>query len=75
MVFTKREDFDTVEEKIGYHFADENLLLQAFTRRSFAEENDGWDDNERLEFVGDKVLDFIIVRKLARSFSAKMIRF
>lgn len=74
MVFAKREDFETVEEKIGYHFADENLLLQAFTRRSFTEEQFGWDDNERLEFVGDKVLDLIIVRKLVRFFSGRVMR-
>ena len=55
---------DVIQEKIGYKFNEQYLLVQAFTRSSFAAENQNWEDNEKLEFVGDKVLDFIVVKKL-----------
>lgn len=67
--FTESKDYEAVEGLIGYRFKNRDLLLQAFTRSSFAREYDGWRDNERLEFVGDKVLDFIIVQKLVREYS------
>ena len=55
---------DMIQEKIGYRFNEPQILVQAFTRKSFSEENWDWEDNEKLEFVGDKVLDFIVVKKL-----------
>ena len=58
-----------VEEKIGYTFKNRDLLKQAFTRRSYAVEN-GCDDNEALEFIGDKVLDIVVVRILTEHFGA-----
>lgn len=57
-----------IEEKIGYTFNEKYLLIQAFTRSSFAEENQNWESNEKLEFVGDKVLDFVLVKKLTEKF-------
>lgn len=54
-----------IEEKIGYSFKNKGLLLQAFTRSSYAEENSISVDNERLEFIGDSVLGVIIVKLLA----------
>lgn len=50
-----------IQEQIGYRFKNSNLLEQAFTRRSYSEENGG-ENNEVLEFFGDKVLDFIVVK-------------
>ena len=62
------ETIKVIEEKIGYNFNEKYLLIQAFTRSSFAEENCNWESNERLEFVGDKVLDFVLVKKLTEKF-------
>ncbi len=64
-----KEKIKAIEEKIGYKFNEEHLLIQAFTRSSFASENQNYRDNEQLEFVGDKVLDFIVVKKLTEAFS------
>lgn len=57
----------TIEEVIGYTFKNKELLQQAFTRRSFTQENGG-QNNEILEFIGDKVLDVTVVKILTDSF-------
>jgi ribonuclease-3 len=45
---------------MGLEFRDPQLALRALTHRSYANEHPGkWDDNERLEFLGDAVLDFL----------------
>ena len=46
---------------LGYSFADTGLLLDALTHRSFKNENpeDPSSDNERLEFLGDAVVDLV----------------
>lgn len=49
--------------KIGYVFADKALLRQALTHRSF-----GVPNNERLEFLGDSVLNCVIANALFRAF-------
>lgn len=46
-------------EKLGYTFQDPNLLVTALTHRSLGERN-----NERLEFLGDALLNFCIAEKL-----------
>ena len=61
------EDFEHIQDQIGYYFENEDLLQQAFVRRSYAKENGG-EDNEVLEFIGDKVLDFVIVKILTEEF-------
>ena len=63
-----------VEADIGYSFHKPYLLAQAFTRKSYTEEmftawinsggEVGAESNEILEFVGDKVLDLVVMRKL-----------
>lgn len=60
-----------IQEKIGYKFNEQYLLAQAFTRNSYAQENPWSEDNEKLEFVGDKVLDFVVVKKLTELYSIK----
>lgn len=59
-----------LEEKLGLHFQSPALLLRALTHRSFLNENpdDPSDDNERLEFLGDAVIDFIVGDHLFRQF-------
>lgn len=59
--------FEMVQGQIGYRFNNLDLLKQAFTRRSYSEENGG-ENNEVLEFIGDKALDFAVVRLLAQKF-------
>ena len=56
-----------VQGQIGYTFYNPNLLLQAFTRRSYASENGG-EDNEILEFIGDKALDLAVVNLLVSEY-------
>jgi len=66
-------DFSQCEEKIGVTFADKNILMQAFTHRSYINENpnSGLSHNERLEFLGDAVLELIITDELFRRFPTK----
>ncbi len=65
----KKDLFGTlVPQQIGnYRFKNEALLKQAFTRRSYTEENGG-ENNEVLEFIGDKALDIAVVRYLVRKY-------
>lgn len=51
------------EEKIGYVFRDKAYLVQAFTHNSYYE-NQVTDCYQRLEFLGDAVLDYLITRYL-----------
>lgn len=63
----KEKDFVFIQDQIGYNFQNIDLLRQAFTRRSYASEYGGG-DNEVLEFIGDKVLDFIVVKLLTEKY-------
>lgn len=54
-----------VEAVIGYQFINENLLRQAFTRRSFALEYKVG-DGEQLEFIGDSVLNTVVTREIVK---------
>ncbi len=58
--------FKALEGMVGYAFKEMSLLKQAVTHRSFANENRTQHirDNERLEFLGDAILDLIISRYL-----------
>ena len=62
-----REHLDDVQKKIGYWFDNEDLLLQAFTRSSYSSQHGG-ENNEVLEFLGDSVLDFYVVKVIADRF-------
>ena len=62
--------FKMVQGQIGYEFKSIALLKQAFVRRSYTEEHGGR-NNEVLEFIGDKALDFAVVRLLAEKFGRK----
>lgn len=55
----KRRDIVTLMQKLGYTFNDTKLLDTALTHRSFHAVN-----NERLEFLGDSILSFIITKSL-----------
>lgn len=61
------EHIEEVEEQIGYSFENKDLLLQAFTRSSYSVQYGG-ENNEVLEFLGDRVLDFYVVKIMADEF-------
>jgi len=63
-------DIESIENKIGYKFRNKNLLIQAFKHRSFLVLNneDSNQSNERLEFLGDAVLDLIVTDHLYAKF-------
>lgn len=63
-------DFSTFEQKANIVFSDKSLLRQAFTHRSYLNENRtaGLEHNERLEFLGDAVLELVITDYLYRRF-------
>ncbi len=48
-----------IEEKIGYSFENKSLLKQAFTHSTYAN-NLGGKDNERMEYLGDSVLQLVV---------------
>ncbi len=52
---------DKIEKTIGYDFSDQQLLLQALTHKSFSNEQTEYVlHNERLEFLGDAVLELAV---------------
>ncbi len=53
------KDFSALEEKLNIFFTNKNLLIQAFIHRSYINENikHNLNHNERLEFLGDAVLE------------------
>lgn len=64
------EDLLALEERLDVQFADYGLLRRALTHRSYLNENPDADlkDNERLEFLGDAVLDFVVGAYLYQRF-------
>jgi len=55
------ESAASLAERLGLHFNNLHLLVRALTHRSYINENpNALEDNERLEFLGDAVLDFIV---------------
>jgi len=52
-----------LQSRLGYEFNDLTLLEKALTHRSF-----GANNNERFEFVGDSILDFVIAEALFHQF-------
>ena len=63
------DSLDAIEERFGYRFTDRALLRTAFTHRSILNEQDfTWGHNERLEYLGDSVLELVISDHLYRRF-------
>lgn len=58
------EDIQKFKYRINYTFQDISLLRQALTHRSYASENDLDYDNQRLEFLGDAVLEIVLTDHL-----------
>jgi ribonuclease-3 len=57
-----RDEFEPLQQRLGYRFRDRGLLEHALTHRSRAHEDlsGGVVDNESLEFLGDAVLGFVV---------------
>lgn len=63
------KNFSKLEKKLGIKFNNKDLLKQAFTHRSYLNENPDFnlDNNERLEFLGDAVLELIVTEDLFKN--------
>ncbi len=59
------KNIDTLEKTLGYTFKDKKLLIEALTHKSYKQPY----DNERLEFLGDAVLDLVVGEYLFKKFS------
>lgn len=65
--------FSNLEEKLRLDFKNKDLLTQAFTHRSYLNENPDFhlSHNERLEFLGDAVLELVITNYLYLKYPSK----
>ena len=59
-------EWNYCQKELGIFFRQESLLEQAFVHLSYVNENPGFalPSNERLEFLGDAILNFIVTEKL-----------
>ncbi len=57
-------DYTSLEKKIGYTFKNKRLIVEALTHKSFKKPY----NNERLEFLGDAVLDLVVGEYLFKKF-------
>jgi ribonuclease-3 len=65
----KMKDLNRLEKEIGIKFKNRDLLLTAFVHRSFLNENKSFKaHNERLEFLGDAVLELVVTEYLYNNF-------
>ncbi len=60
-------ELSKLEETLGYNFKDKQLIIEALTHKSFKKPY----NNERLEFLGDAVLDLIVGEYLYNKFPKK----
>jgi ribonuclease III len=63
-------EISALEKKLGFHFKDEDLLTEALTHRSYINEYPKWrlPHNERLEYLGDAVLELLVSDELFKKF-------
>jgi len=63
-------DLSDCQKDIGISFSQESLLGQAFVHSSYSNENPdfAWPSNERLEFLGDAILNLIVTEELYKKF-------
>ena len=61
--------FDRLETRIGYQFRDQSILVEALTHSSYAQDvSHPTRDNERMEFLGDAVLNLVVTVRLTEAF-------
>ena len=53
-------NYQNLEKKINIDFKDKDLLVKSLTHKSFDKEN----NNEKIEFLGDRVLGLVMAKKL-----------
>lgn len=60
-----------LEERLGHHFAEKKYLMEAMTHRSYLNEHADfpYTHNERLEFLGDAVLELIVTEHLYKNYA------
>jgi len=65
-----QEDLSSLEKKLGHEFKDGQLLQQALVHRSYLNEHKSFslDHNERLEFLGDAVLELVVTDYLYENY-------
>ena len=63
------DQLQALASRIGHTFTDESLLESAMVHRSWIAENDGFKSNERLEFLGDAVLGWVVADIVYRGHS------
>ncbi len=63
-------DFQPLEARLGYSFHDKSPLVSSLTHRSYLNEHPGfpYEHNERLEFLGDAVLELIVTEHLYKNY-------
>jgi ribonuclease-3 len=64
------QDFEALEKKLNVKFKNKDLLIQAFVHRSYLNENPDFylNHNERLEFLGDAVLELVVTEHLYKNY-------
>lgn len=67
------KDFPKLEKALGISFENKDLLTQAFIHRSYLNENPDFnlEHNERLEFLGDAVLELVVTEYLYQKYPKK----
>jgi len=67
------EDFSKLEKKLGLKFKNKDLFKQAFCHRSYLNENPDFylKNNERMEFLGDAVLELVVTEYLFQKYPKK----
>lgn len=67
------QNLSTLEVKLSLKFNNQDLLLQALTHRSYLNEKPSWrlGHNERLEFLGDAILELVVTEELYHRFPSK----
>ena len=58
------QQINEIEKIIGHKFNHKELLIQAYTRRSYTEENPGADNNEVLETLGDSIINMYVTHAI-----------
>jgi len=68
---TQKIDFSELEKKFNISFNNKDLLMQAFCHRSYLNEHPEFklDHNERLEFLGDAVIELVVSEHLFENYS------
>jgi len=67
------KDFSPLEKKLGLKFKNKDLLVQAFCHRSYLNEKPDFylTNNERLEFLGDAVLELVVTENIYQNYPEK----